>query len=375
MSEPPIPQADPRAGYRAQKTAIDAAIARVLEGGRYVLGPEVEAFEREFAAYLGARHAVGAASGTEALVLALAALELSPADYVATVSHTAVATVAAIELAGLKPLLVDIDPVTLTLDPAQLAKALADPPGRIAAVIPVHLYGLGADMAAICDLARRHGLRIIEDCAQSHGARLGGHRLGAIGDLAAFSFYPTKNLGGIGDGGAVVTNDAALAARLKELREYGWRQRYVSDRVGMNSRLDELQAAILRVKLRGLDAGNARRQAIAGAFDESLRGSGLGLPKRRAGGTHVFHQYVVRSPRRDALRAALAAQAIGTTIHYPLPVHLQPAHKDRVAIALGGLAESERAAREVLSLPMFPELAEDQVARVIAALRRLASDD
>jgi dTDP-4-amino-4,6-dideoxygalactose transaminase len=369
----PVAQADPRAGYRAHRAAIDAAIARMLDGGRYILGPEVAALEQEFAAYIGTRQAVGAASGTEALVLALKALDLRPDDYVATVSHTAVATVAAIELAGAKPLLIDIEPATYTLDPARLAAALAKPPGRIAAVIPVHLYGLGADMAAIGALARQHGLRIIEDCAQSHGAWLAGRRLGTFGDLAAFSFYPTKNLGGIGDGGAVLTHDAALATRLAELREYGWRQRYVSDRVGMNSRLDELQAAILRVKLRYLDADNARRQAIAGAYDEGLRWCGLALPKRRSGATHVFHQYVLRSPQRNALAAALKARGIGSNIHYPVPVHLQPAYKDRVAIGPGGLGMSERAAREVLSLPMFPELTDAQVARVIAALRSISS--
>jgi dTDP-4-amino-4,6-dideoxygalactose transaminase len=369
-----IPQADPRAGYRAHQAEIDAALARMLDGGRYILGPEVEAFEAEFAAYIGARHAVGAASGTEALVLALKALDLGPDDYVATVSHTAVATVAAIELAGAKPLLIDIDPATYTIDPAKLAAALAQPPGRVAAVIPVHLYGLGADMAAIGALARQYGLRIVEDCAQSHGAWLQGQRLGAIGDAAAFSFYPTKNLGGIGDGGAVLTSDPGLAARLRELREYGWRRRYISDLAGMNSRLDEMQAAILRVKLRHLDSDDARRQAIAGIYDYGLRWcEGIGLPARRAGCTHVFHQYVLRCRDRDGLRAALKGRGIGTNIHYPAPVHLQPAYQDRVAIGAGGLKESERAAREVLSLPIFPELGEDHAARVVAALKEISS--
>jgi dTDP-4-amino-4,6-dideoxygalactose transaminase len=378
MSEAPVQQADPRAGYRAHRAEIDAALARMLEGGRYILGPEVEAFEREFAAYIGTWHGVGAASGTEALVLALKALDLGPDDYIATVSHTAVATVAAIELAGVKPLLIDIDPATYTIDPAKLAAALASPPtnskrGRVAAVIPVHLYGLGAEMDALGALAKQHGLRIIEDCAQSHGAWLDGRRLGSIGDLAAFSFYPTKNLGGIGDGGAVLTNDPALAARLKELREYGWRRRYISDHTGMNSRLDEMQAAILRVKLRHLDGDNARRQAIAGIYDYGLRWcDGIGLPARRRDGTHVFHQYVLRCRNRDALQAALKARGIGTNIHYPVPVHLQPAYQDRVAIGPGGLGESERAAREVLSLPMFPELGEDQAARVVAALKAVS---
>ena len=374
MSEPPIPQADPRASYRAHRTAIDAAIARVLDSGHYVLGSEVRDFEGDFAAYIGVRHAIGVASGTEALVLALEALQLTPGTYVATVSHTAVATVAAIELAGLKPLLIDIDPATYTLDPTALARALAQPPGPVGAVIPVHLYGLPADMDAILDLARRYGFRIVEDCAQSHGALLAGKCAGSFGDLAAFSFYPTKNLGALGDGGAVVTNDDVLAARLRELREYGWRERYVSHAIGMNSRLDEIQAAILRPKLRRLDADNARRQAIAGLYDEGLRGLGLGLPARRAGATHVFHQYAIRSERRDALRTGLAAGGIGSNIHYPLPVHLQPAYQNRVAIGHGALPESERAAREVLSLPMFPELNDAQAARVAATLRAISSD-
>ena len=373
MSERPIPQADPRAGYLAQKEALDAAATRVLAGGRYVLGPETQAFEREFAAYIGCRFGVGVASGTEALVVALKALQLEPTDYVATVSHTAVATVAAIELAGLHPLLLDIDPATCTLDAREFARVLANPPGRVAAVIPVHLYGLAADLDAILDLARRHQVRVIEDCAQSHGALLSGKRLGSFGDIAAFSFYPTKNLGAFGDGGGVLTSDASLAARLVELREYGWRERYVSHLAGMNSRLDEMQAALLRPKLRRLDADNARRQAIAGAYDEGLRGLGLGLPARRARATHVFHQYVVRTPRRDALQEALKARGIGTNIHYPVPVHLQPAYRGRIAVGPSGLAESERAAKEVLSLPMFPQLDDEQVARVVAAMRAISS--
>ena len=380
MSDAPVPQADPRAGYLAQQATIDAAIAAALGSGRYVLGPETHAFERDFAAYIGCRHGIGVASGTEALVLALKALDLAPTDYVATVSHTAVATVAAIELAGLTPLLIDIDPATYTLDPAELARVLKAPPkgpggkpGRIGAVVPVHLYGLPADMSAILDLARMHGFKILEDCAQSHGALLGGRRTGSIGDVAAFSFYPTKNLAALGDGGGIVTNDAALARRIVELREYGWRERYVSHLAGMNSRLDELQAAILRPKLRRLDADNARRQEIAGAYDDGLKGFGYHLPRRRAGATHVFHQYVIRSPRRAELQAALTARGIGTNIHYPVPVHLQPAYRERVALGPSGMKESERAAAEVLSLPMFPQLGAAPVARVIAALRELSS--
>jgi len=364
----PIPQTAPLAAYRAARARIDRAVARVLTSGRYILGAEVEAFEREFAAYIGCRHAVGVGSGTDALVLTLRALRLPPGTSVATVSHTAVATVAAIEIAGLTPLLLDIDPTTYTLAPAALEHAFAGG-RRIGAVIAVHLYGQAADLDALMPLTRRHGAALIEDCAQSHGATLGGRRLGSIGDVACFSFYPTKNLGAVGDGGAVLTSDNDLATRLRELREYGWRERYVSAVPGMNTRLDPIQAAVLRVKLPGLDRANARRAAIATRYDRGLAKAGLGLPMRYAGATHVFHQYVVRTPRRDALRAALDRAGIGTAIHYPVPVHLQPAYRGRVALDPGGLGESEQAAREVLSLPMFPELAAADVARVIAAVK------
>ena len=363
----PIPQTTPLAAYRAARTRIDRAVARVLASGRYVLGPEVEAFEREFADYVGCRDAVGVGSGTDALVIALRALGLAPGTLVATVSHTAVATVAAIELAGLAPLLLDIDPATYTLAPAALERAFGGS-RRIGAVIAVHLYGQAADLDALVPLTRRHGAKLIEDCAQSHGATLGGRRLGSIGDVACFSFYPTKNLGAIGDGGAVLTNDGILAERVRELREYGWRERYVSAVPGMNTRLDTIQAAVLRVKLAGLDRANARRAAIAARYDRGLAKTSLGLPARRPGATHVFHQYVVRTPQRDALRAALDRIGIGTTVHYPVPVHLQPAYRGRVTLDPGGLGESERAARDVLSLPMFPELGAADVTRVIAAV-------
>jgi dTDP-4-amino-4,6-dideoxygalactose transaminase len=371
MSAPAIPQSDPGAAYRAQRSEIDATIARVLARGWYILGEEVAGFERDFARYIGAKHAIGVANGTDALVLALKALDLRREDYVVTVAHTAVATVAAIELAGARPLLVDIEPAGYAMDAAALARVLKAPPGRIGAIIPVHLYGQATDLAAILSLAHEHGIPVIEDCAQSHGARFGGRRLGTLGDFGCFSLYPTKNLGALGDGGIVVTADDALAERLRALREYGWRARYVSDLPGMNSRLDEVQAAVLRVKLPALDACNARRAAIADSYDRGLAGSGLGLPWRRPGASHVFHQYVVRSPGRDRLREALTARGIGTNIHYPVPVHLQPAYCDRIALDPAGLPESEAAAREVLSLPLYPQLDDSAVARVVAAAREV----
>lgn len=364
----PVPQMDPGAAYRALKPEIDEAVARVLASGWYILGREVERFERDFAAAIGTTHGIGVASGTDALVLALRGLGVGPGDKVATVSHTAVATVAAIELAGAEPVLVDIEPDYFTLDPASLDRAFAEYSG-IRAVIAVHLYGQAADLPAIAALSRRHGAFLIEDCAQCHGATLDGRVLGSLGDAACFSFYPTKNLGALGDGGLVATKDAAVAERIRALREYGWRQRYVSDVPGLNSRLDEIQAAILSARLPHLAAENARRREIAAAYDRGLAAIGLALPGTRPGAVHVRHQYVVRHPERDAFRASLKAAGIGSNVHYPVPVHLQPAYAGRVALAPGRLPVTEEAAREVLSLPMYPQLDDTQVERAIAAVR------
>jgi dTDP-4-amino-4,6-dideoxygalactose transaminase len=366
-----VPQADPGASYRAHAAEIDAAVARALRSGWYILGAEGRAFETSFAAWLGAAHAVGCGNGTDALALALRALDVGPGSAVATVSHTAVATVAAIEMAGATPVLIDIDPVHYTMDPAELADVLAAPPPGlppIRAVIPVHLYGQAADMDAILPLCARHGVAVIEDCSQAHGATLGGRKLGTLGAIGTFSLYPTKNLGALGDGGVMATGDAALAARLAALRQYGWRTHYVSEDVGINSRLDEIQAAILSVKLRHLDAGNAARRAIAARYDAALAGTDLAPPARRPGAEHVFHQYVIRAPARDTLRARLREAGVGTGVHYPVPVHLQPAYAGRVALGPAGCRASAQAADEVLSLPMFPELTDAQVDAVCAAL-------
>jgi dTDP-4-amino-4,6-dideoxygalactose transaminase len=373
VSQPPIAQTDPRAGYVEQKAEIDAAVSRVLAGGQYILGPEVESFERDFAAWLGVAHAVGVGNGTDAIELALRACGIGADDLVFTVSHTAVATVAAIERAGAVPVLVDIEPGTYTMNAKCLAQALQHPPpGRPAAVLPVHLYGQPADLAAIVELARAHGLRIIEDCAQSHGSTYRGRPAGTFGDVGCFSFYPTKNLAAFGDGGAVVTDDPALATTLRELREYGWRERYVSASVGINTRLDPLQAAVLSVKLRALPAQNLRRQAIAAAYDTGLADLPLQLPRRRSDATHIFHQYVIRlaepSGARDALREHLRAAGVGTGIHYPVPAHLQPAYRERLAAYPPGLPETARAAGEILSLPMYPQLDAAVVERIIAAI-------
>ncbi len=355
----------PIAEYRAYKDVIDAAMLRVCETGNYILGPETAEFEKEFATWIAGEntaHAVGVANGTDALVLAMRALGIGAGDTVLTVSHTAVATVAAVELTGAEPLLVDIEPATFTLDPQKLdATIRANPQRKFKAVIPVHLYGQAADMPAIMEIARQHGLLVIEDCAQAHGAALGGRTTGTFGDAATFSFYPTKNLGAIGDGGAVVTQDAVLAARVRELRQYGWKSRYISDTPGMNSRLDELQAAILRAKLPHLRADNQRRRDLASLYAQHIRNPAVTLPPLRTGAEHVFHQFVVRTPLRDALMAALKSHGVPTAVHYPQPVHTQPAYRDRIAHGAGGLGESERACREVLSLPMHPQLSDEAV--------------
>lgn len=355
-----IPSSDPKANYLAHKDEIEAAIARVLDKGWYILGEEVAAFEREFAAYIGVRFGVGVGSGTEALHLALRACGVGAGDEVITVSHTAVATVAAIELCGATPVLVDIDLHTYTMDPNQIESAITE---RTKAIIPVHLYGHPADVESIMAIARRRGLWVIEDCAQSHGAIYKERKTGAWGDIAAFSFYPTKNLAALGDGGMIVTNDPELAERARLLREYGWRERYVSELPGLNSRLDELQAAILRVKLRYLEQENERRRILAGTYDEALKDSRLQLPESCPDVRHVYHQYVVRCEQQDALRLFLRERGIGTLIHYPVPVHLQPAYRGRVR-CVGTLQYSEEAASKVLSLPMYPELLVDQVREI-----------
>ncbi len=364
-----IPPFDLTRQYQVIKEEIDAAIAQVLQRGRFILGQEVEAFEREFAAACGVAHAVGVGSGTEALHLALRAAGIGPGDEVVTVSHTAVATVAAVELSGARPRLVDIDPQRYTMDPQQLEGAITP---RTRAVIPVHLYGCPADLAPILEIAARRGLVVVEDCAQAHGAQYQGRPVGSWGQIAAFSFYPTKNLGAYGDGGAIVTHDAALARQARLLREYGWAERYVSHIRGTNSRLDELQAAILRVKLRHLESWNERRRQIARLYTEQLRDLPLALPYDPPDGRHVYHLYVVRHPRRDALQAFLRQRDIATLVHYPQPVHLQPAYAE-LGYHAGSLPFSETAARQVLSLPMYPELGDDEVGAVAGAVREFLS--
>lgn len=360
-----IPCANPLAQYRAHKEEIDTAIQQVLASGQYILGEEVARLEAEFAAYVGVKFAVGVSSGTEALHLALAGCGIGPGDEVITVAHTAVATVAAIELAGAIPVLVDIEPDFYTIGPAKLRAAVTP---RTKAILPVHLYGQPADLDPILECAQRYGLRVIEDCAQAHGATYKGRPVGSWGHIGCFSFYPTKNLGALGDGGMVVTDQPELAGLVRLQREYGWSNRYVSEVPGANSRLDEMQAAILRVKLRYLDESNAARRRIAEVYDAGLSGCGVILPRTREGSISVYHLYVVRHPRRDELQRYLKIRGIATLVHYPVPVHLQPAYAGRLA-GREDLPETERAAREVLSLPMYPELGEADVEAVLEAVR------
>ncbi len=359
-----IPAANPHAQYLSHQAEIDVAIAAALSGNRYILGPETLAFEQEFAAYLGVAYAIGVGSGTDALHLAIRACGLGPGDEIITVAHTAVATVSAIESAGATPVLVDIDPATYTLDPNQIERAITP---RTKAIIPVHLYGAAADLKPMIDLARRHQLKLIEDCAQAHGARYADRMVGSYGDVSCFSFYPTKNLGAIGDGGLIATSDPTLADNLRLLRQYGWRERYVSEIAGWNSRLDELQAAILRVKLRYLNEDNDKRRSLAAIYDEQLAGQ-VTTPIERTGTRHVYHLYVIRHPRREALMNHLRERGIGTAIHYPVPVHLQPAYRGRLG-AVGSLPETELAAREIISLPVYPELREAEALTVANAIR------
>lgn len=357
--------ANPAAQFLRYQAEIEAAVLKVMRGNRYILGDEVAALEREFADFIGTASAVGVANGTDALELAMRALDIGPGDEVITVSHTAVATVAAIEACGAAPVLVDVEPDYFTLAADQLREVLSS---RTKAVIAVHLYGQAADLDVIEAFCDANGLALIEDASQAHGARWKGKRVGGIGRIGCFSCYPTKNLGAIGDAGLITTSDPVLAEKLRMLREYGWRERYVSELPGLNTRLDELQAAILRIKLRHLDADNSKRRQIAGHYAKQLTGLSLGLPAVRDNAEHVYHLFVARSVRRAELMAHLKSRDIHAGVHYPMPVHLQPAYQGKVRTAKS-MAVSERLAAEVVSLPIYPELSSESADHVIAALK------
>ena len=349
-----VPFLDLARGVSSLRNELDEAIAGVLDRGRFVLGERVTEFESAFASYCGAGESVGVASGTDAIAIALRAAGVEPGDEVIVPANTCVPTIVGVETAGATVVLADVDPKTWTLDPAAAAAAVTE---RTRAVIPVHLYGLCADVEGLRGL----GLAIVEDAAQAHGARVNARPAGTLGDVAGFSFYPTKNLGALGDGGAVVTNDLGIAAAARSLRTYGERDRYDSVRCGWNSRLDELQAAILLVKLRRLEEWNERRRAIAERYDE------IALERQFVpdGFVHAYHLYVVRSPERNALRRRLAERGIETLVHYPRAVHQHSAY---ARLARPGLDVSERLASEVLSLPLYPELTETEVEAVVEAL-------
>ena len=351
------------------RDALDAAEDRVLTSGRYLFGEELERFEASFADWCGARFCLGVANGTDAVTIALQAVGVGPGDEVVTAANTCVPTVVGIENAGAVPVLVDADPATRTLDPALVEAAITT---RTKAILPVHLYGLCADVDALADLCMRHGIALVEDCAQAHGSEVRGRRAGTFGAAAAFSFYPTKNLGALGDGGAVVTGDGAVAERVRLLRNYGERDRFEHVLRGRNSRLDALQAAFLAAKLPHLEAWNERRRAVAAVYTEALEGTGVTPPRDAPGRRHVYHLYVVEAPDREAFRAALARRGVETAVHYPRPIHLQPAY-----LELGdgrALPVSERLAATVVSLPMYPELADDEVELVASAARAAAAD-
>ncbi|MCP3980523.1 MAG: DegT/DnrJ/EryC1/StrS family aminotransferase [bacterium] len=363
-----IPFFDYRPGHRAARDRIDAAIREVLDSGRLILGPQVAAFEREFAAFCGASEAVGVASGTDALALALRALEVGAGDEVITVANAGVPPVAAIRSLGAIPRFVDVDPDTLLIDAAALEAVVGD---RTRCIVPVHLYGRAVPMAGVLQFAERHGLTVVEDCAQGHGAADAGRSVGSIGAIGCFSFYPTKNLGAYGDGGACVTSNGELAERLRQLRMYGFDERRHSRIEGLNSRLDELQAAILRVLLTELSSSVAERRRLAGLYHAALAGTGQALAPPADATAHAYHLFVVRVRERERYVAALDAEGIGHGIHYAEPVHEMDAYR-RFDWARGSLPVTERACREVLSLPLYPGLAEDQVTRVarcVAAVR------
>jgi len=356
--------ARPSAQYHALRDEIDGAIRAVLEGHAYIMGPEVERFEAGFAAYTGATHGIGVANGTDALHLALRALDIGDGHQVIVPAHTAVPTIAAIEMSGATPIFVDITADRYTLDPALVERAITP---RTRAIMPVHLYGHPADLGPLLDIAQRRDIRLVEDCAQAHGARWQGSRVGSIGDIGCFSLYPTKNLGAIGDAGIVTTNDAGLAERLRELRQYGWRGRQISETPGFNSRLDELQAAILNVKLAHLDDANARRRAIARRYLAAFADLPMALPRTLPDCEAVYHLFVVRTKLRDRLKAHLQEQGVIAGIHYPVPCHHHPAYRARFGALR--LPVTEAIVDEILSLPIYPELTDDQVERVIDAVQ------
>jgi dTDP-4-amino-4,6-dideoxygalactose transaminase len=364
-----VPYLDLKAQYRGIKPEIDAAIAGVLESAQFVLGSEVAGFEREFAAYCGSAECVALNSGTSALHLALLAAGVKPGDEVITVPFTFVASVAAVIYAGARPVLVDIDPRSYTMDPSKLEAAITP---RSKAILPVHLYGQPADMDPIMEVARRHRLAVIEDAAQAHGAHYQGRPIGTMSDITCYSFYPTKNLGAYGEGGAITTNNAECAETIRKLRDWGQDSKYHHVLRGYNYRMEGLQGAILRVKLRHLNKWIEVRRAVAGQYADLLANSGVDLPEEMPWARHVYHVYTLRTENRDGLQSALQAEGIQTAVHYALPAHLQPAYAD-LGYSKGAFPQSEAAATQVLSLPIYPEISEQAVVRVANVVKKALS--
>jgi len=360
-----IEVSNPKAQFLSHRKDIECAISRVLNSGWFILGKEVEEFEKEFALYNEVEHAIGVGSGKEALHIALRALDIGVGDEVITTSHTAVATASAIVMSGASPVFVDIDPRQFTLDPNAIEKSITK---KTKAVIAVHIYGHPCDMNPILEITKQYGIKIIEDCAQAHGSRYNDKRVGSIGDIGCFSFYPTKNLGAIGDGGALVTSNEEIAVKVRLLREYGWKKRYISSEEGWNSRLDELQAAILRVKLKHLDTDNGHRQNHAKKYREMLELLPLDLPKSQSNASHVYHLYVIQTDKRDALRKYLTKHGVQTSIHYPIPIHQQSYYREIVGDV--SLPITEKIASRILSLPIYPELGADELTNVIDAIKQ-----
>ena len=366
MANIKVPYLDLKAQYQSIKPEIEAVLARVLESGQFVLGSEVVVFEQDFAAYCGTTECIALNSGTSALHLALLAAGVGPGDEVITVPFTFVASVAAVLYTGARPVLVDIDPRSFTMDPAAVEAAITP---RTKAILPVHLYGQPADMDPIIDVARRHRLVVIEDAAQAHGAKYKGRAVGSIGDLACFSFYPGKNLGAYGEGGAVTTNNVEYARTIRMLRDWGQDRKYHHTLRGYNYRMEAFQGAILGVKLRHLDRWTECRRAIVQQYNSQLADCDVRIPAEMPWAHHVYHVYTIRADDRDALQAALTAEGIQSGIHYPVPVHLQPAYSD-LGYGAGAFPQSEKAAREVLSLPLYPELSSKSVTEVVNAVKK-----
>lgn len=353
-----IPIVDLKLQYLSMKNEMEMAISNVLESGRYILGEKVELFENNFAKYCETRYGIGVANGTDAIHLALLACGVGKGDEVITVSNTATPTVLAITYTGAQPIFVDIEPEYFTIDADKIEERVTE---RTKAILPVHLYGQPADLDPILELAQKYDLRVIEDACQAHGAKYKGKRVGAIGDVGCFSFYPTKNLGGYGDGGMAVTDNEEVAEKLRMLRNYGMKKQYHSIIRGFNSRLDELQAAILDVKLKKLDEWNEKRRRNALIYNKYLEGSEVTVPAERKGSFHVYHLFVIRIEKRDGLASFLDSRGVGTAVHYPVPVHLQEAFS---YLPSGGLPITERYAKHILSLPIYPELSEEQIQKI-----------